>query len=598
MGEQLRAEAALPDMTSIDESRKEVSTPTQSLVTPKNITRIGAWNVRTMYETGKTAQVVKEMSRYRISILGISEMRWTDSGLTTLGSGETVIYSGRSDGQHQEGVGIIMDRESRKSLIGWEPINSRIIKARFYSKHIKTTIMQCYAPTEQATEEDKDMFYCTLQNQIDRTPQHDILIVMGDFNAKIGSNNQGYELCMGREGLGEVNNNGQRFKDICSENGLVIGGSLFQHKEFHKTTWISPDKRTSNQIDHIAINKKWRRSMRDVKAVRGADVGSDHNLVLCKLQLKLKRVNRKASHQLFDSVKLKDPTIKANFALELQNRFSLLENLPEEDINTQCEKILDVYKETSQTILGHRKKQRKEWISNVTWNLIEKRREAKLKTISGTIENRTQNNEEYRRLHNEVKRNARKDKRDYVENMATEAQVAADKGDSRTVYKIIRTLTGGIANKSSTIKDKNGRILTTEKEQLKRWAEYFEETLNRPDPEETANFTDVNIHFEMPRGPILEQEITEAIKKTKSNRAPGEDRITAEMLKADPKLGAQTLAGIFNKVWNEEKVPDSWKRGIIIKLPKKGDLNVCENWRGINLLSVPGKSSAESCYKE
>ena len=86
-------------MTSIDESRKEVSTPTQSLVTPKNITRIGAWNVRTMYETGKTAQVVKEMSRYRISILGISEMRWTDSGLTTLGSRETVIYSGRSDGQ-------------------------------------------------------------------------------------------------------------------------------------------------------------------------------------------------------------------------------------------------------------------------------------------------------------------------------------------------------------------------------------------------------------------------------------------------------------------------------------------------------------------
>ena len=70
------------------------------------------------------------------------------------------------------------------------------------------------------------------------------------------------------------------------------------------------------------------------------------------------------------------------------------------------------------------------------------------------------------------------------------------------------------------------------------------------------------------------------------------------MLKADPKLGAQTLAGNLNKVWNEEKVPDSWKRGIIIKLPKKGDLNVCENWRGINLLSVPGKSSAESCYKE
>ncbi|XP_059162117.1 uncharacterized protein LOC131945132 [Physella acuta] len=515
MGEQPRTEAALPDMTSLDESRKEVSTLKQSLVTPKIITRIGAWNVRTMYETSKTAQVVKEMSRYRINILGISEMRWTDSGLTTLGSGETIIYSGRSDNQHQEGVGIIMDKISRKSLIGWEPINSRMLRARFYSRHVKITVIQCYAPTEQAKDEDKDMFYHTLQDQIDRTPQHDILVVMGDMNAKIGASNEGYEICMGKEGLGEANNNGQRFREICLENGLVIGGSLFQHKEIHKSTWISPDKRTSNQIDHIAINKKWRRSMRDVKAIRGADVGSDHNLVLCKLQLKLKRVDRKVNHQLFDSAKLKDPTIKANFAIELKNRFSLLENLPEEDTNTQCEKILDVNTKTSQCILGHRNKQRKEWISNDTWNLIEKRREAKIKTLSGTMESRVRNDVEYRRLQQEVKRNARKDKRNYVDTMATEAQAAADKGDSRTVYKIIRTLTGGIANRSSTIKDKNGKVLTTEKHQLKRWAEYFEETLNRPDPEEAADFTDMNIHFEMYRGPILEQEIIEAIQKTK-----------------------------------------------------------------------------------
>ncbi|XP_059170318.1 uncharacterized protein LOC131951879 [Physella acuta] len=69
--------------------------------------------------------------------------------------------------------------------------------------------------------------------------------------------------------------------------------------------------------------------------------------------------------------------------------------------------------------------------------------------------------------------------------------------------------------------DKNGRILTTEKQQLTRWAEYFEETLNRPDPEETADFTNISLHFEMYRGPILEQEIIEATQKTKSNQAPG-----------------------------------------------------------------------------
>ena len=80
-------------MTSGDESREEVSTLTKSLANPKHQVRMAAWNVQTMYQTGKTAQVVKEMRRYNINILGISEMRWTESGIMTINSGETVCYS-------------------------------------------------------------------------------------------------------------------------------------------------------------------------------------------------------------------------------------------------------------------------------------------------------------------------------------------------------------------------------------------------------------------------------------------------------------------------------------------------------------------------
>ena len=114
----LGADAEMHQMTSRDESRKEVSIPTESLAKPRHQMRVAAWNVQTMYQTGKTAQVVKEMKRYNISILGISEMRWTDSGIMTLNSGETVCYSGRKDGLHQEGVGILMDRRAKASLMG------------------------------------------------------------------------------------------------------------------------------------------------------------------------------------------------------------------------------------------------------------------------------------------------------------------------------------------------------------------------------------------------------------------------------------------------------------------------------------------------
>ena len=78
----------------------------ESLAKPKHIVRVAAWNVQTMYETGRAAQVEGEMERYKVNILGVSEMRWTDSGMLTLNSGETVCYSGRMDGLHQEGVGI------------------------------------------------------------------------------------------------------------------------------------------------------------------------------------------------------------------------------------------------------------------------------------------------------------------------------------------------------------------------------------------------------------------------------------------------------------------------------------------------------------
>jgi hypothetical protein len=83
--------------------------------------------------------------------------------------------------------------------------------------------------------------------------------------------------------------NGERLIDLCEESDLVIGGTLFQHKTIHKLTWTSPDGRTKSQINHIIINGKWRRSLQDVRVMRSADVGIDHNLVMAKLTLKLRK---------------------------------------------------------------------------------------------------------------------------------------------------------------------------------------------------------------------------------------------------------------------------------------------------------------------
>ena len=75
---------------------------------------------------------------------------------------------------------------------------------------------------------------------------------MGDLNAKVGSDNTGFELCMGRHGLGTRNNNGERFSEFCLDNDMVIGGTMFKDRDIHKQTWNSPDG-TFNQIDHVEV---------------------------------------------------------------------------------------------------------------------------------------------------------------------------------------------------------------------------------------------------------------------------------------------------------------------------------------------------------
>ena len=88
---------------------------------------------------------------------------------------------------------------------------------------------------------------------------------------------------MGRHGIGQMNESGERFAELCANNKFVIGGIIFAHKRIHKATWVSPDRITENQIDNFSVNKKFRRSLQDVCVKRGADAVSDHQLLVGKI---------------------------------------------------------------------------------------------------------------------------------------------------------------------------------------------------------------------------------------------------------------------------------------------------------------------------
>ena len=593
------------DMTSGDESRQEVFTPMRVLVRPKHQQRLGCWNVRTMYQLGKTAQVCKEMQRFNMDILGVSECRWTGCGRIMTQTGETIIYSGRQDDQHHHGVAIIMKKSAAEALMSWRPVSERIIVARFNSKHIKATIIQAYAPTNEANEVDKDEFYNQLQQVYSETPSHDLVITMGDLNAKIGYQIDGEQGIVGQHALtGDRTDNGERFVESCLANNMAITTTQFPHKDVHKYTWTSPDGRSRNQIDHIAINGKFRSSITDARTYRGADVASDHNLVMCKLTLKLSKVKKDSSGvRKFDTSKLRDKAVRDKFTLELRNRFSCLEVEDDQEQaepdETEVEKtwtnFKDVYNKTAEKVLGFRRRKMKPWISTDSWRHVEERgliKQAVDEAKSERIKN--QKREQYRQKDTEVKRSIRRDKRAWIDRIATEAEESAARGHLKGVYDAAKVLCNKRARSMDAVKDKSGKLQTSEEQVKKRWEEHFREILNRPDPVTPAVIEEEDgIEFDVNTGYITKEEIISAIKEAANGKSAGIDAITAEVLKVDLETAANKLEEIFRRVWDKESVPEDWRKGIIVKLPKKGDLTCAGNWRGITLLCIPAKIMAK-----
>jgi len=131
---------------------------------------------------------------------------------------------------------------------------------------------------------------------------------------------------MGRHGIGNMNENGELFSEICASSDLIIGGTVFPHKTCHKVSWVSPDNIMENQIDHIAISKRFRKSLLDASNKRGAHIGSDHHLMIANFMFKILAAKKKIKtrREKYNVQKLQMPSVRKEFKLELKNRFSVL----------------------------------------------------------------------------------------------------------------------------------------------------------------------------------------------------------------------------------------------------------------------------------
>ena len=140
------------------------------------------------------------------------------------------------------------------------------------------TLIQVYAPTSASTEEELEEFYETLQKEIDSKKRQDILIIAGDFNAKVGrKRNKEENGTVGNAGLGERNERAETFVDFALANQLAIKNTMFQKHPRRLYTWTSPGGNTKNQIDYTLIEKRWTITMQDITTKPNADCDTDTN---------------------------------------------------------------------------------------------------------------------------------------------------------------------------------------------------------------------------------------------------------------------------------------------------------------------------------
>ena len=183
---------------------------------------IGTWNARSMNQ-GKLEVVKQEMARVNINILGISELKWTV--ISEFSSGDHYIYYCGQESLRRNGVALIDNERVRNAVLACNLKNDRMVPVCFQGKPFSITVMQVYDSTSNAEEAKVEWFYEDLQDLLELTSQKDVLSIIGDWNAKVGS--QEIPGVISKFHLGVENEAGQRLTEFPQDNTREIANTLF-----------------------------------------------------------------------------------------------------------------------------------------------------------------------------------------------------------------------------------------------------------------------------------------------------------------------------------------------------------------------------------
>ena len=296
--------------------------------------KLGCWNVRTMTpafsqdlrdisDVRKTAVINDELSRLNVDIVTLQETRLADAG-TLKERDYTFFWQGKRSGEPKEhGVGFVVKNSMLSIVEPWSGGSERLLTLRVNNTESPMTLVSVYAPTLSATSDAKDEFYEKLASMITNIPSTEQLIILGDFNARVGAHCDSRPSCFGPFEVEKLKENGQRLLGLCTFHNLCITNSFFKTKPQHKVSWRHPHSKHCHQLDLILVRRAAIKNVLHTRSYHSADCDTDHSLVCCKIRLQPKTFHcaKKPGTPRIDVSKMTHPDLVEQFAVAFQKEY-------------------------------------------------------------------------------------------------------------------------------------------------------------------------------------------------------------------------------------------------------------------------------------